>query len=209
MVSSIVRWMRLLDVLINFSIIRCMTWQEGEDSENLQVGCSYVSAGRGLDHLPLISVDCSPQGAETRWASSTGPEGGGGAGAPLVPSGTPCITYLLSIFFILLWCSFWLLCVFVNHFKSFSWKVPVENDLLRFLQGKLDLFTVLLPLLPSIMLFEDNSLTLWEFTSIVLLLVSRFMLRECDHLLDYSTKSHLILWLLLFTFLMEVNTFWM
>lgn len=26
--------MTLLDVLINFSIIRCMTWQEGEDPEN-------------------------------------------------------------------------------------------------------------------------------------------------------------------------------
>ena len=112
-------------------------------------GIFIVSARKGLDHLPLISMDCSPQGAETRWASSAGPEGEeeGWSTTGTLP-GAPCITYLLSIFFILLWCSFWPLCVFVNHFKSFSWKVPMENDLLRFLQGKLDLFTVLLPLLP-------------------------------------------------------------
>ena len=139
----------------------------GKKKRTLRISCAtfIISTGKGLDHLPLISVDCPPQGAETRWASSTGPEGEKEGWSS---TGALCITYLLSIFFILLWCSFWPLCVFVNRFKSFSWKVPMENDFLRFLQGKLDLFTVSLFLLPGIMLFEDNSLTVWEFTSILL-----------------------------------------
>lgn len=131
---------------------------------------------RGL-HPFLLGADFARRGGP--WASHVGrplpPPGAfptspcaeeDGCGATCSLPGATCLPSIpTSCLLNLVLMSFGSLCVFVSHFQSSSGRALVEYNLPRALQRTSDLLTLLLFLLHRIMLFEDNSLTLWEFTS--------------------------------------------